>query len=705
MSRSSRRPAWRSPRGTCSRCSSRIRQLSLNLLRELARACARRRATATLIVADRGQGRGLGVNQDEIVDALAGLEPVRRPGRPQLEAVAHTLTEESFPPGQRILRQGFAGTGFYVILEGEVRVRIDGEERARLGKGDFFGEMSLLLGEPPVADVVAVGPLRVLHLGGPEPAAVPAAPIPTVMYRMLQAVAAAWHRATAGLGGSAGPLARPGARIGRPFPPGDYPVVVVGSGPGGLQASYYLPRLGIDHAVISADPRPGGMFRRFPFFQRLLSWTKPYAPLAARPARVRALRLEQPARRGARAPGGHAGADGRHVRLPVAAGDGAEPRSFAERTGLRVRYGRRWESTSPRRRPLRAPHERRRLPLPGRRSSRSASPSRALPDTPGLRARRPLRRHAAGGDATPASACSSSASRTRASSWPPACSSGPADRARLAAPGEAVGQPPLAGRRPRALRPAVGGRRPGRRRVHPERVDRAHRAHRRRHHRPHPPVRHRASRSWSRSTRSSRRPASRARSATCRTRRERVRAQRPAVDDQRLRERRRCRASTSRARSARESPDCKKYGIPANSGAVHGAPLQRPADGPATSPSGISAAAWPRAGGRPGRRVVDYLLDEATNAPELWHQKSYLARAPARDADGAIRDEGIVSLADFVDGADRTGSRSPSRPTTAATSIPPSTSAGAGGSTRTPCSTASPLHDFRTAEHRASSRP
>ena len=32
--------------------------------------------------------------------------------------------------------------------------------------------------------------------------------------------------------------------------------------------------------MLSADPAPGGMFRRWPFFQRLLSWTKPYAPAA-----------------------------------------------------------------------------------------------------------------------------------------------------------------------------------------------------------------------------------------------------------------------------------------------------------------------------------------------------------------------------------------------------------------------------------------
>jgi thioredoxin reductase len=70
--------------------------------------------------------------------------------------------------------------------------------------------------------------------------------------------------------------------IERPFPPGDYPVIVVGSGPGGLQVGYCLARFGVKHAILSADDAPGGMFRRWPFFQRLLSWTKPYAPVDRR---------------------------------------------------------------------------------------------------------------------------------------------------------------------------------------------------------------------------------------------------------------------------------------------------------------------------------------------------------------------------------------------------------------------------------------
>jgi thioredoxin reductase len=69
------------------------------------------------------------------------------------------------------------------------------------------------------------------------------------------------------------------AELSSPFPPGTYPVVVIGSGPGAIQASYSLRHLGVHHAVISADPSPGGMFRRWPFLQRLLSWTKPHAPV------------------------------------------------------------------------------------------------------------------------------------------------------------------------------------------------------------------------------------------------------------------------------------------------------------------------------------------------------------------------------------------------------------------------------------------
>lgn len=134
------------------------------------------------------------MDQQGVLDALARLALFSDLGRPQLEAVAHTMSEESFPAGQRILRQGFSGSGFYVILEGEVSVRVDGEDVARLGRGDFFGEISLILDDPPIADVVTITPVQALLLAGPDLRDFLLA-YPTVMYRMLQSVGRRLERA------------------------------------------------------------------------------------------------------------------------------------------------------------------------------------------------------------------------------------------------------------------------------------------------------------------------------------------------------------------------------------------------------------------------------------------------------------------------------------------------------------------------------
>ena len=86
----------------------------------------------------------------------------------QLEAIAHSHDEDVFAAGERVLRRGLSGGNFYVILEGEAGIEIDGEERHRLGRGEFFGEISALTGEPPTTDVVAVTMLRCLVIPGPQ---------------------------------------------------------------------------------------------------------------------------------------------------------------------------------------------------------------------------------------------------------------------------------------------------------------------------------------------------------------------------------------------------------------------------------------------------------------------------------------------------------------------------------------------------------
>ena len=126
--------------------------------------------------------------REDLIDAIAGFGLFADLTAPQLEGVVHTFEEIAFADGERVLRQGLSGGAFHVIVDGEAAVVVDGTERARLGRGDFFGEVSILLGEAPIADVVATRPLRCLVLAGPAVEAFLVAH-PRVMFRMLQAQA------------------------------------------------------------------------------------------------------------------------------------------------------------------------------------------------------------------------------------------------------------------------------------------------------------------------------------------------------------------------------------------------------------------------------------------------------------------------------------------------------------------------------------
>jgi CRP-like cAMP-binding protein len=125
---------------------------------------------------------------EEVLDSIAGMTLFADLTAPQLEAVAHQFEERLYPPGERIVRQGVSGSGLFVIIEGAASVVHDGHEKATLGRGDFFGDLSVLLGEPPIADVVAVTTLRCLVLGSSDVKRFLVAN-PTVMFRMMQALA------------------------------------------------------------------------------------------------------------------------------------------------------------------------------------------------------------------------------------------------------------------------------------------------------------------------------------------------------------------------------------------------------------------------------------------------------------------------------------------------------------------------------------
>jgi NTE family protein len=90
--------------------------------------------------------------------ALRGLAAVDR------ERVAAHWREECWPAGTVVFREGDPGTSLYVIVSGEVDVRVGGRTTARLGAGEWLGETALMTGAPRSATVVVALDCRLLVL-------------------------------------------------------------------------------------------------------------------------------------------------------------------------------------------------------------------------------------------------------------------------------------------------------------------------------------------------------------------------------------------------------------------------------------------------------------------------------------------------------------------------------------------------------------
>jgi thioredoxin reductase len=91
----------------------------------------------------------------------------------------------------------------------------------------------------------------------------------------------------------------------------------------------------------------------------------------------------------------------------------------------------------------------------------------------------------------------------------------------------------------------------------------------------------------------------------------------------------------------------RKHGIPPNSGAVHGHRYNS-----LILARHIADKVFGQASPRPHvpeADLLEYILREVTQAPELWHQKAYLARVLTVDPDDGIRDEGIRPLSHALD--------------------------------------------------------
>jgi CRP/FNR family transcriptional regulator, cyclic AMP receptor protein len=82
----------------------------------------------------------------------------------ELRAIAGVVKDVRHAAGTVIAREGEPGVGLFVIVDGQAEVTIGGKGMAKLGPGDFFGEIALLDGGPRSATVTATTDLRLLGL-------------------------------------------------------------------------------------------------------------------------------------------------------------------------------------------------------------------------------------------------------------------------------------------------------------------------------------------------------------------------------------------------------------------------------------------------------------------------------------------------------------------------------------------------------------
>jgi len=108
------------------------------------------------------QGAPAKLGQDEKMTYLQRVHLFEACSSRQLRAIARIAEVQEVPAGEVIARTGEPGDRFFVIVDGSARVEVSPQNQGRMAPGAFFGEISLLDGEPRSATVIADTAMRLL---------------------------------------------------------------------------------------------------------------------------------------------------------------------------------------------------------------------------------------------------------------------------------------------------------------------------------------------------------------------------------------------------------------------------------------------------------------------------------------------------------------------------------------------------------------
>jgi CRP/FNR family cyclic AMP-dependent transcriptional regulator len=101
---------------------------------------------------------------DERIDALKAVPIFEQLSDRDLRRVLEAAKEVVHEDGRLVMEEDASAAGFHLVLDGQARVDVRGNQVAVFGPGDYFGEMSIIDGKPRSATVTALGSLRTLGI-------------------------------------------------------------------------------------------------------------------------------------------------------------------------------------------------------------------------------------------------------------------------------------------------------------------------------------------------------------------------------------------------------------------------------------------------------------------------------------------------------------------------------------------------------------
>ncbi len=103
--------------------------------------------------------------KDQYIARLRAVPLFASLSKRELDLLLRQADHLRYPARYRVVREGTSGEEFWMVIEGELAVHRGGEEVARLGPGDYFGELSVIDSAPRDATVVSTTSVELLVIG------------------------------------------------------------------------------------------------------------------------------------------------------------------------------------------------------------------------------------------------------------------------------------------------------------------------------------------------------------------------------------------------------------------------------------------------------------------------------------------------------------------------------------------------------------